>query len=153
MSKKIIESLQNSDNIKILPLTAEDIPAYGEVIRKSFETVARDFGLTKENCPGHTSFISNEALKSKFKEGYYPYGLFIHDEIIGFVSLTYSGDGTYEMNDFSVLPQYRHLGYGEMILDFCKTKVKGLGGSKIIIGILEENRVLKDWYTLKGFST
>ena len=28
-----------------------------EVIHKSFSTVAEQFGLTKDNCPKHTSFI------------------------------------------------------------------------------------------------
>ena len=29
-----------------------------EVIHQSFRTVAEQFGLTRENCPKHTSFIA-----------------------------------------------------------------------------------------------
>ena len=61
------------------------------------------------------------------------------------------GSGTYEMNNVSVLPEWRHYGYGKKLLDFCKIKVKELGGSKITIGIVEENTVLKDWYIANGF--
>ena len=53
------------------------------------------------------------------------------------------------MNDVSVLPEYHHLDMGKSC--YSKTKVKKLGGSKITIGIVEENTVLKDWYTANGF--
>lgn len=86
------------------------------------------------------------------KDGYYPFGLCIDDEIIGFASLTDMGDGTYEMNDVAVLPEYRHYGYGKKLLDSCKAKVKELGSTKIIIGIVEDNTVLKNWYTANGFT-
>lgn len=68
-----------------------------------------------------------------FINGYYAFGLCVGDKIIGFTSLTDLGDGTYEMNDVSVLPEYRHIGYGKMILDFCKSKVISFGGSKIVV--------------------
>lgn len=134
MNQKITENFQTSDITEIRPLTVEHLPAYADVIRKSFATVARDFGLTQENCPGHKSFITNERLKSKFKDGYYPFGLCIGDKIIGFASLTALSNGTYEMNDVSVLPEYRHYGYGKMILDFCKAKVKSLVEVKSLLG-------------------
>ena len=92
---------------EIIPITAERLPEYADVIRNSFATVANDFGLTKENCPGHTSFITDERLETKLKNGYYPFGLCIGDKIIGFASLTDMSSGTYEMNDVSILPEYR----------------------------------------------
>jgi len=124
---------------------------YAEVIRNSFTTVASDLNLTRENCPGYTSFIANERLASKLKDGYYPFGYFWDGKLIGFASLTDTGNGAYEMNDVSTLPEYRHFGYGKALLDFCKDKTKELGGSKITIGIVEENTVLKRWYTTNGF--
>ena len=59
--------------------------------------------------------------------------------------------GTYEMNDVSILPEYRHYGYGKKLLNFCKARVRELGGNKITIGIVEENTVLKEWYAANGF--
>jgi ribosomal protein S18 acetylase RimI-like enzyme len=55
------------------------------------------------------------------------------------------------MNDVSVLPEYRHLGYGKALLNFCKSKIKEFGGNKIEIGIIEENTKLKNWYAENGF--
>jgi len=144
-------SLEAQDLASIQPLNAQNLHKYADVIRRSFATVAQDFGWTRDNCPGHTSFITNERLASKIKDGYYPFGLCISEKIIGFVSLTDMGGGVYEMNDVSVLPNYRHFGYGKELLDFSKAKVKELRGSKITIGIVEENVVLKDWYIANGF--
>jgi len=135
----------------VVALSASYLPQYAEVIRQSFATVAKDFGLTRENCPTHTSFITNERLASRIKDGYFPYGYFAGDKLVGFVSLTELSGGVFELNNLSVLPEYRHYGYGRELLDFCKKKVKELGGSKITIGIIEENTVLKEWYADNGF--
>ena len=137
---------------RITTLSIEHLPLYAEVIRRSFATVAKEFNLTQENCPGHTSFITDERLASKIKCGYYPFGYFKDGKLVGFASLTDMGDGIYEMNDVSVLPECRHLGGGKALLDFCKEKVNELGGKKITIGIIEENIVLKDWYAANGFT-
>ena len=136
----------------ILPLAEENLSDYADVIRKSFATVARDFALTKDNYPRHTSFISDDQLKSKISSGYYPFGLYIEGIIVGFVSLTDMENGVFEMNHFSVLPEYRHYGYGKKLLCFCKNKVIELGGNKIIIEIIEENTVLKKWYIANEFT-
>lgn len=142
-----------SDNApgRISLLSAEHLPMYAEVIRRSFATVAKDFGFTRENFPEHTSFITDERLAGEIKNGYYPFGYFADGKLSGFASLTDMGDGIYKMNLVSILPEYRHLGYGKSLLDFCMEKVKELGGKKIIIGLIEENTVLKDWYAANGF--
>ena len=142
-----------SDNApgRISSLSLVHLPIYAEVIRDSFATVAQEFNLTKENCPGHTSFITDERLASKKKDGYYPFGYFVDGKLVGFASLTNIGGGTYEMNDVAILPEHRHFGYGKSLLHFCKEKVKELGGSKISIGIMEDNIALKEWYAANGF--
>jgi ribosomal protein S18 acetylase RimI-like enzyme len=143
-----------SDNApgRISSLSSDHLPMYAEIIRRSFATVAQEFGWTKDNCPGHTSFITDERLASKIKNGYYPFGYFTNGKLIGFASLTDLGGNTYEMNDVAILPEYRHSGYGRSLLDFCKEKVCELGGIKIIISIIEENAALKGWYTVNGFN-
>jgi Acetyltransferases len=136
---------------EIRSVTAEQLSQYAEVVQKSFATVAEDFGFTRENAPRYIAFVAHESLKSKIADGYYPFGLFVGEEICGFVSLTDVGGGIYELNQLAVLPEKRHFGYGKKLLDFCKAKVCEFGGSKITIGIIEENIVLKDWYAANGF--
>ena len=143
--------LEGYDRMTIQPVAARHLPEYAEVIRRSFATVARDFGWTRENCPRHTSFVTNERLREKLAAGYYPFGAFVGEKLVGFVSLTDCGGGVFSICDVSVLPEYRHVGYGRALLDFCKAKVGELGGHKITIGIVEENTVLKNWYAANGF--
>jgi len=142
-----------SDNApgRISPLSLEHLPMYAEVIRQSFATVAKDYNLTEKNCPGHWSFITDDQLAEKIRDGYYPFGYFADGKLVGFVSLTDRSDGIYEMNTVSVLPEYRHLGYGKSLLDFCKGKAKELGGRKIAISLADTDDVLKEWYVTNGF--
>jgi len=81
------------------------------------------------------------------------YGLFENERLVGYASVSKvkDTDNVYELHNLTVLPDYRHKGYGKQLLDFCKAKVKELGGVKINIGITEENTVLKNWYTANGF--
>jgi len=135
----------------IKPLTVDHLPKYAEVIRQSFATVASDFGFTRENFPGHTSFITNERLASKIKDEYYPFGCFVGDKIVGFAALTDMGNGVYDLSDVSVLPDYRHLKYGKALLDYAKQMVAKREGSAIVLSIIEENEPIKTWYATNGF--
>ncbi|MCL2014037.1 MAG: GNAT family N-acetyltransferase [Oscillospiraceae bacterium] len=148
---KLIYGTTNKAEAIIQPLAVENLPEYADVIRRSFATVAQDFDWTKENAPGYVSFRTDEQLAKKEKDGYLPFGLFICEKIIGFVSLTDMGNGSYELNKLAVLPEHRHYGYGKRLIDFCKEKVKNLGGSKITLDLIEENSVLKNWYAANGF--
>ncbi|MCL1888137.1 MAG: GNAT family N-acetyltransferase [Kiritimatiellaeota bacterium] len=136
----------------IFPLDAGDVSTYAEIIRQSFATVARDMNLTRENCPHHPSFITDGELLEKHNADYAPYGLFQGGKMAGFVSLTHKGGGVYMMNKLSVLPECRHNGLGQWLLDFCKAKVREWGGSKMEIDLVEENTALKNWYAANGFT-
>ena len=139
-------------NQNIMPLSEAHLPMYGDVILQSFATAAEDYGLTIENCPGHWSFITNEILSEKLKDScYHPFGYFADNKIVGFAALTNKGEGVYEMGTVSILPEYRHLGYGKSLLDFCKDKIKQLGGYKIIISLADTDIRLKNWYISNGF--
>jgi ribosomal protein S18 acetylase RimI-like enzyme len=135
----------------ISPLTVVHLPMYAEVIRQSFATVAQEFNFTTDNCPSFTGFITNESLSAELQEYYLPFGYFIDGKMVGYVTFQNRGNGVYKMKHLSVLPDYRNYGYGKVLLDFCKTKVKELKGNTITIGIIEENTVLKNWYADNGF--
>jgi uncharacterized repeat protein (TIGR04076 family) len=61
--------LQAENLAHIKPLTAADIPVYGEVIRKSFATVAKDFGWTQETAPTFMAYRTDEWFASKYTDG------------------------------------------------------------------------------------
>jgi ribosomal protein S18 acetylase RimI-like enzyme len=137
---------------RISDLSTEHLPMYAEIIRQSFTTVANDYGLTMENCPAHTSFITNERLAERLDDNYYPFGYFANGKLIGFVSLLKKSRDVYEMSNLAVLPDYRHLGYGKALVEFCKKKVTSFGGSKIVLSIVESSDILKTWYEENGFN-
>ena len=141
--------MRASKNIK--PLSSEDLPAFADVIRKSFATVAKDYGLTIENFPNHWSFATNERLSEKLKNNCHSYGYFEDEKLVGFVSLTDVGESVFELGTLSVLPEYRHLGYGKALVDFCKEKTREFGGNKILISLVDTHIVLKKWYLSNGF--
>ncbi|MDK2868404.1 MAG: diamine N-acetyltransferase [Clostridiales bacterium] len=128
-----------------------DLPACLDVIHKSFLTVAEESGLTKENAPTNGAYIPLKRLEDEFEKGTMMYGLYDQDKIVGFIQLKDKGDHIFEIGKLSVLPEYRHKGYGKMLLDFAKDKAIAAGGKVIEIGIKEDNLRLKDWYTQYGF--
>ena len=138
----------------IKQIQISEFPAVAGMIRESFMTVAKEFNLTEENCPRHTAFsTTTEELQNHLNWGWLMYGLYEDARIVGYVSLSKSRetDGKYELHNISVLPEYRHKGYGKELIDFCKSKVKEIGGNKITLGMIEENARLKNWYIRNGF--
>ncbi|HWQ76187.1 MAG TPA: GNAT family N-acetyltransferase [Syntrophomonas sp.] len=135
----------------IKQIKAGDLPACLDVIHKSFQTVADEFGLTSENCPTNGAFMPLTRLENDYKKGDQMYGLYEGDNIVGFVQLVKKENGVFELEKLAVLPEHRHKGYGKQLLRFSAETVSELGRTVIVIGIIEENTRLKDWYTQNGF--
>ena len=122
-----------------------------EIIRSSFATVAVEFGLTESNCPSHTAFITMDKLEKQFNDGRLMFLFFQNDIPVGYFSLAKCSDEEWELNNLAVLPKYRHLGIGKAMIDYAVKIVINYGGTKISIGIIEENTTLKNWYLNLGF--
>jgi len=129
----------------------ENLEECAEVIRTGFSTVAKDFGLTKENCPTNGAFIQKDRLLAEYEKGQIIYGMMAQDKIIGYMQLEKNTEELYFLQKLVVLPQFRHLGLGKKLLDYSKELVASSGGKKISISIIEENSVLKEWYLAYGF--
>ena len=138
-------------NTTITEVTTTELPVCLEVIHRSFRTVAETFGLTKENCPKHTSFIPLSFLETQNHWGWRMFALYVGEKMVGYMSLSKGSDGAYELHNLAVLPEYRHMGLGKQLLDHAAETVKALGGSVIKIGIIEESTQLKNWYMANGF--
>ncbi|MCO1603120.1 GNAT family N-acetyltransferase [Desulfosporosinus nitroreducens] len=117
----------------------------------SFITVAKEFNFTEENCPSNPAFTNLEKLHIMRDNGIRIFGLFEDDRQIGFVALKKAKDNIFYIERLSVLPGFRHKGYGKTILDFVFKYLKAQGAKKVSIGIVNENLLLKNWYILYGF--
>lgn len=135
----------------IYEVDKDELNACLDVIQQSFSTVAAQFGLTRENCPKHTSFMPLSFLETQMNWGWHMYALYAGKKIIGYMSLSKESDNTFELHNLAVLPEYRHNGFGKQLIDHAKNIVKSLGGRVIKIGIIEESTVLKKWYIANGF--
>ena len=122
-----------------------------DIIHRSFITVADEFGLTKDNCPNHTAFMHIDKLINQYENGADMF-LYQHNgEYVGYFSLVNNGESV-ELNNLSVLPEYRHLGIGKDMIKYAKEyTVNNTSAKKITIGIIEDNTILRNWYSSLGF--
>ena len=82
------------------------------VIRKSFLTVANEFGFTIENAPRFTAFATTEERLLYQLE--YEHRLMVayyddeESKILGYYSLMFLENDECELNNLCVLPKFRH---------------------------------------------
>ena len=132
----------------IREIQEKDIDECVNVIRKSFQTVADEFGFTEENAPRHTAFAT-DARRIRWQmlgEQRPMYAYFDEDSIVGYYSLALQDNNECELNNLCVLPAYRHKGIGEALLLHAFERAKELECKTLNIGIVEENLVLRKWY-------
>ena len=131
----------------------EDIPSCVNVIRRSFLTVADEFGITRENAPGFTAFsTTEEKLLGQMMKEHRP--MYVYEEngvICGHYSLLFQENGECELNNISVLPEFRHKGTGKKLLEHAFATARKEGCTLMNIGIVEENALLRKWYERNGF--
>lgn len=143
----------------IREVTKEDIPACVDVIRKSFITVADDFGFTAENAPRFTAFSSSvERLYWQMEQEKRTMIVDVENGVFrGYYSLHFLVESradhhmAAELNNLCVLPVFRHKKTGETLLADACIRAKQLGAEVLHIGIVEENQVLRRWYERFGF--
>ena len=128
-----------------------DLAACAALIRKSFMTVAEQLGLTEDNAPRFTAFsVTPERLERQMDEGR---PMFVCEEdgvLCGYCSLLLGQDGECELNNLAVLPEFRHRGIGGRLLARAVSAAEDAGCTVMNIGIVEENRTLRQWYERCG---
>lgn len=129
-------------------MSIQEIPECVQVIRKAFQTVADEFGFTEENAPRFTAFATDERrLWYHFCVEKRPMFVYqVGDRIVGYYSIAILNEEEAELNNLAVLPLYRHRNIGRKLLEDCVAKVRELKRTRLKIGIVEENRVLREWY-------
>jgi GNAT superfamily N-acetyltransferase len=136
----------------IIRIPNEDLDTAVLLIRESFSTVAKQFGLTIENCPTNGAFMQNARLESDWRRGDFMFGLYHEATLAGFMQLEVKSPELIILQKLAVHPDYRRLGFGSALLDFAEMTAGDLKAKKIAIAIIEENTVLKKWYLYHGFT-
>ncbi|MCL1964541.1 MAG: GNAT family N-acetyltransferase [Firmicutes bacterium] len=138
--------------VRISALTEENAAAGADIIRRSFATVAAVLGLTKENCPSNGAFIEDAKLLDEYRRGIEMFGLFDSGRLVGFMALERKDTDLFYLEKLAVLPEFRHNGYGGMLVDFARNTVRHKGGKTLSIGVIHENTRLVRWYEALGFA-
>lgn len=137
----------------IRAMRQEEIPVCVELIRRSFSTVAEEFGFTEENAPRFTAFATTEQRLMWHLCGE-KRPMFVYEneqgEIVGYYSLLLQENGECELNNLCVAPERRHGKIGEALLMHAFETALANGCTKMNIGIVEENVTLRKWYEKYG---
>ena len=138
----------------IKEIEKNEIPECVNVIRKSFQTVADEFGFTPENAPRFTAFATTEEWLVYQLEYEHRLMVSYYDDdgkILGYYSLQFLENDECELNNLCVLPEFRHKKIGRALLDDATECAKKKGYKKMKIGIVEENTKLRHWYESNKF--
>ena len=130
----------------------DDIPACVGVIRKSFKTVADEFGFTVDNASRFTAFATTEE-RLYWQMDNESRLMFVYEQngvICGYYSLLMQDNNECELSNLAVLPEYRHGGIGGRLLEHAYETARNQGCRLVNIGIVEENIQLRKWYEQHG---
>lgn len=132
----------------------KNIPECVNVIRRSFLTVAEEFGFTAEKDPKFTAFaISEEKLLHQMNAERRPiFACFSDGVIAGYYSLKAEENGEVELSNLCTAPEFRHEKIGEELLKHSFKTAKELGFSVMKICVVDANERVKRWYKNHGFS-
>lgn len=147
----LLISGMGTNMMEIRLLSKSDLSIATNVIKQSFITVANQFELTEVNAPTNAAFINEQRLIDDYDQGILLYGLFRQDLMVGFVNLKKDDDNIYWLGKLAVSPEYRHNGYGRMLINHVISIVNDYNGKEVRIGIINENKILKEWYSNQGF--
>jgi diamine N-acetyltransferase len=135
----------------IKPLDGASLEKSVTIIRTAFGKVAGGLGITEENAPMFPAFITLERLEEMRARGAMFFGMFNDGSQVGVVAVEKRDAGDYYLERLAVLPEYWHGGMGRELVDFVTDYAKRLGLKKLYLGMVNEHRVLKEWYKGMGF--
>jgi ribosomal protein S18 acetylase RimI-like enzyme len=131
----------------------ENLEIIVSVLHQAFGTVAAQFNLNEINNPSNPAFITVETLSRQLRGKIILYMLQLDQKPAGSIAIEKSPDqpGTYYIERVSVVPEFRHHGFGKRLMEFAVDRIIEKGGIKASVAIINENKVLKTWYRGLGF--
>lgn len=133
--------------------TATELADCAQLLREAFGTVARDFAITENLVPTNPAFATAEKLHEYLKKPVELYGLYVSGTLIGCVAIQpkKGNDRAFYIERLAVTPRMRHRGYGDKLLLHACQRIRDKGATTALLGLMDNNQVLKDWYKSKGF--
>ncbi|MBQ7338407.1 MAG: GNAT family N-acetyltransferase [Clostridia bacterium] len=139
-------------NYTIESVTQDMLPMCLKTIHRAFIGNCEKYGFTKENYPSCAAFMTLAELIEEKNSGTHIYTISVDGEMVGCVQIKRTDGDIYHFRRFAVLPEYRHLGLGKELVDYCKSKAKAYGGKRLRLLMVYENESLRTLYESYGFT-
>lgn len=139
------------DAVSIRRANVNDADQLAALIAASFRDVAEQFGLTRDTCPGHTSYLTAEEVRRGMGFGNQYFMAFCGIEACGAIAIRLPKGGTGIVEKVAVLPDYRHRGIGRQLMAHAIDTLQLYGAHTAAIGIIADHAVLRGWYEALGF--
>ena len=132
---------------------SNDLSAIVHVLNVSHGTVAKDYGFTKGSNPTNNAFIDELTLRTQLTNGIDLYAMSLDNRLIGCIAIEKSAKeiDTFYIEKVSVIPEFRHQGFGVKLMDLAISKIKESDGKIVSIALIDSNTKLKNWYCSQGF--
>lgn len=139
-------------NIVLRRAAEADAEILAAVIGAAFADVAKRLGLTRENCPSHTAFLSSDEVRRGMGFGNRYFKAFDGAELCGAVAIRLPREGVSILEKVAVLPPFRHHGIGRLLVEHGLDEARRAGASAVEIGIIASQTKLRGWYERFGFT-
>lgn len=137
--------------LRIEQANDRDALILSDIIRKSFQDVAEEFGLTTENCPSHPSNCEPSWVTKHMQDGAVYYLLFDDKSPVGCVAMNKGSEEVCYLERLAVLPENRQGGYGRLLVQHVFEQARQEGFADLSIAIIAEHEGLRTWYEKLGF--
>ena len=138
-------------SILIREAKKQDSSLLTNLIRESFNDVAKRFNLTFQNAPSHPSNCTKDWVIQAINKGITFY-ILEHEKIAcGCVALEQANAEVCYLEKLGVLPGCRNKGFGKALVDHIILEAKKMNMKRVEIGIMAQNLTLKNWYKKLGF--
>lgn len=122
-----------------------------EVIKKSYETVAKNYNLTKDNDPYNPAFMTESDYTEFGKKYIDMFAVYEDGRCIGFFDVLFGEDKKSLLDLICVLPEFRNRGLGKQMLDYALNYAEFNGRQTIAVRLNEDIEVSKKWLADSGF--
>lgn len=130
---------------------SSDIATLAMLISTSYQDVARQFGLNRENCPTHPSFCTEAWVQADLARGQRYFLVEENGQALGCAAYERRGDGRASLNRLAVLPEHRASGLGSRLVKFIIDLAASEAVTTLWISVIGEHAALQRWYRERGF--